>query len=176
LYPGAVRLTLTSLVVAAALALAGCGDDTPKIKSKADFVAAADRICVDRDASTTRLKTDLNTDDDLAKLSGGLARIYDQAITKLEAVPLPPGSGRAGAQKYVHAISALRDPVKRMEAASTGLEAAIKTRRTAALKDAGERLQTSVNTVQVLGDVADAAAREYGMHNCGQNTTPSPIS
>jgi hypothetical protein len=171
-----VRLPILSPTLVAVLVLAGCGDDSVKIESKADFVAAADKICLERDASSTRLTTDLGTDNDLAKLSGALAEIYDKAITKLEALALPPAAGRAGARKYVRATSRLRTPVKRMEAASRNLEAAIKTRRTAAVKDAGEQLQTSVNTVQVLGDVADAAAREYGMRNCGQTTTSNPIS
>ena len=67
-------------------------------------------------------------------------------------------------------------PVKRMEAASTALESAAKAKRTADVKTAGEKLQTSVNTVQVLGEVADSAARDYGMKNCGQAASSNPVS
>jgi hypothetical protein len=158
------------------IALAGCGGGQPEIKTKADFIAAADRICVERDAGSTKLQTDLKTDNDLAALSGGLADVYNKAITELQALKLPPGSDRAGAQKFVAATVALRKPVARMKTASTNLEAAIKTRRTAAVKDAGQQLQISVNTVQALGDVADAAARLYGMHNCGAAPTSNPVS
>ncbi len=173
----AVRSRWLSPLLVAALALGGCGgDDPPKIESKADFVAAADKICVERDASSTKLTTDLNTDNDLAKLSGSLAGIYDKAITELQELSLPPGSARAGAQKYVTATVALRKPVAQMKAASKNLEAAIKTRRTAAVKSAGQQLQISVNTVQSLGEVADASARSYGMKNCGQLATRSPVS
>ena len=63
-----------------------------------------------------------------------------------------------------------------MKAAADALQAAIKTRRTAAVKSAGEQLQVSVNTVQVLGDVADSAARDYGMRNCGQSGRANPVS
>jgi hypothetical protein len=177
-YPGAVRLRWLSPAMVAALALGGCGgsDGPPKIENKADFIAAADKICVERDASSTKLTTDLASDNDLAKLSGDLAAIYDKAIKELQALSLPPGPARAGAQKYVQATLALRKPVEQMRGASANLTAAIKTRRTAAVKDAGQQLQISVNTVQALGDVADAAARDYGMRNCGQSATSNPVS
>ena len=55
-----------------------------------------------------------------------------------------------------------------MAAASTSLQAAAATKQAGALKEAGAALQTSVNTVQALGEVADRAARDYGMRNCGQ--------
>jgi hypothetical protein len=174
----AVRSPWLTSTVVATLAFGGCGgDDGPaKIESKADFVAAADKICVERDQRSTRLQTSLSTDDDLARLSGGLADIYAKAIADLQAVSLPPGDARAGAKKYVDATVALGKPVREMKVASTSLEAAIKTRRTAAVKDAGQQLQISVNTVQALGEVADQSARTYGMRNCGQSATTNPVS
>ncbi|MEY2441121.1 MAG: hypothetical protein QOJ46_547 [bacterium] len=173
-----MRSPWIGLTLVAALVAGGCGgDDGPKVKTKADFVAAADRICVKRDESTTKLQTKLSTDDDIARLSGGLADIYGKAIAELQAVPLPPGSARRGARDYVAATVALRKPVVQMKAASLSLEAAIKTRKTAAVKNAGQQLQIRVNTVQALGEVADQSARTYGMRNCGQAaTTPSPVS
>lgn len=170
------RLLALSLTVLAVLALTGCGGgDDRKIASKADFVAAADSICRERDANSRKL-TAISTDDDLARLSASLADIYDKAITELQAVPLPPGAARAGAQAYVKATIALRKPVQQMKTASVNLEAAIKTRRTAKVKDAGQQLQIRVNTVQSLGEVADASARGYGMRNCGQSGPANPIS
>jgi hypothetical protein len=167
-----------SLTLVAALAPGGCGgDDGPKVKTKADFVAAADSICVKRDESTKTLQTKLSTDDDIARLSGGLADIYAKAIAELQVVPLPPGGAQPGAREYVTATVALRKPVAQMKTASLNLESAIKTRKTAAVKDAGQQLQIRVNTVQALGEVADQSARSYGMRNCGQAATvPSPVS
>jgi hypothetical protein len=173
----AVRSRWISLTLVAALAAGGCGgDDKPQVKTKADFVAAADRICLERDQRSTKLQTGLATDDDLARLSGGLADIYAKAIAELRAVSLPPGSARVGAKKYVDATVALGKPVREMKVASKNLEAAIKTRKTAAVKDAGQQLQISVNTVQALGEVADQSARTYGMRNCGQAATANPVS
>jgi hypothetical protein len=169
---------LPTAALLAALALGGCGggDDTPaKIASKGDFIAAADKICVERDTASSKL-AGVGSDADLARLSGQLAAIYDKAISDLKAVSLPPGNARAGARKYVQATAAMLEPVKRMEAASTKLEAAVKSKRATDLKAAGEQLQTSVNTVQVLGEVADQAARDYGMQNCGQAGTSNPVS
>jgi hypothetical protein len=171
-----VRRLALSLLVLAMIALGGCGGgDDKKIASKADFIAAADSICRERDASSTKLKA-VSTDDDLARLSAGLADIYAKAITELQALSLPPGAARAGADAYVKATLALREPAKQMKTASENLEAAIKTRRTAKVKDAGQQLQISVNTVQSLGEVADASARSYGMRNCGQSGPAAPVS
>jgi hypothetical protein len=173
-----VRSRWLSLTLVAALLAGGCGgnDGPPEVKTKADFVAAADKICVERDQSSTKLQTDLKTDDDLARLSGGLADIYAKAIAELQALSLPPRDARAGARTYVDATVALRKPVQQMKADALNLEAAIKTRKTAAVKAAGQKLQISVNTVQALGEVADQSARTYGMRNCGQAATPNPVS
>jgi hypothetical protein len=159
----------------AVLLLAGCGGgDDDKTTTKADFVAAADKICVARDTSASKLGA-VQSDADLGRLSGELATIYDKAITDLEAVALPAGSARAGAEKYVRATAALRQPVQRMAAASKGLQSSA-AKGAGALKEAGVQLQTSVNTVQALGGVADQAARDYGMRSCGQTGTPQPVS
>ena len=172
-----MRLRLLCPAVLAALAFGGCGggDEPAKIESKADYIAAADKICVERDSASAKL-ADVGSDAELAQLSGKLAAIYDKAITDLQDVQLPPGAARAGAQKYVKANEAMLAPVKRMEAASTDLEVAVKSKRASDLKAAGEKLQTSVNTVQVLGEVADQAARDYGMKRCGQTASSNPIS
>jgi hypothetical protein len=163
-------------VLLAATLLAGCGggDDAGTVETKADFAAAADKICVERDTSASKLGA-VQSDADLGRLSGELARIYEKAISELESVSLPAGSARAGAEKYVRATVALRQPVARMATASTNLQSAA-AKSAGALKEAGVQLQTSVNTVQALGGVADQAARDYGMRNCGQTGTPQPVS
>jgi hypothetical protein len=170
-----VPLRLLCATLLAALLLAGCGGgDADKATTKAQFIAAADKICVERDTKASKLGA-VQSDADLGRLSGELASIYDKAITDLEAVPLPAGAARAGADKYVRATVALRRPVQRMAAASTGLQSAA-AKTAGALKEAGVKLQTSVNTVQALGGVADQAARDYGMRSCGQTGTPQPVS
>jgi hypothetical protein len=172
-----VRLRLlTAAALLAALVIGGCGDDGPKIKTKADFITAADSICVERDAASTKLQTSLSNDYDLAKLTGSLADIYVKAVRDITAIPLPPGAARAGAAKYIQQTAALRKPVARMKSTAVDLTAAEKTRKTAIIKNAGQQLQISVSTVQALGDVADATARAYGMHNCGQAANSNPVS
>lgn len=177
MYAGAVRSRPCCAALLAAILLAGCGggDDGGKIESKADFVAAADKICLERDTSASKLAS-VQSDADLGRFSGELARIYKKAIAEFESVSLPPGGARAGAEKFVRATVALRKPVERMTAASTSLQAAASAKQAGALKTAGEQLQTSVNTVQALGEVADQAARDYGMRNCGQTGRPLPVS
>jgi len=156
----------------AALAIAGCGGDG---QSKADFIAAADKICLERDTSAANLSA-VGSEADLGRLSGELAAIYDKAITDLEAVSLPGGDARAGAVKYVRATAGLRTAVDGMREASQRFAAAARTQQASALRSAGEQLQGRVNTVQALGDIADEAARDYGMRTCGQTSRPLPVS
>lgn len=153
------------------LVIAGCGGGA----TKTEFVAAADEICRERDESATQLAA-VRSDADVGRLSGELAKIYEKAIADLESLSLPGGDARAGAEKYVRATVALRVHVERMAAASTSLEAAARTKQAGALKAAGERLQGSVNTVQALGEIADRAARDYGMRACGQAGAGLPVS
>jgi hypothetical protein len=175
-YPAPVPARLLCAALMAAILVAGCGGgDSAKIENKADFVAAADKICRERDASAVKLSR-VQSDADLGRLSGQLAKIYEKAIAELESVSLPPGSARPGAEKYVRATVALRKSVQRMSAASSKLQSAAADKRAGELKDAATQLQTSVNTVQALGEVADQAARTYGMHNCGQTGTAAPVS
>ena len=171
-----MRLRLLCPALLVALLIAGCGgDEADKVESKADFIAAADKICRERDTSASQLGA-VQSDGDLGRLSGELAKIYEKAIADLESVSLPPGDARAGAEAYVRATVALRTPVERMAAASTRLQSAATAKNAATLKESGEQLQVSVNTVQALGEVADDAARTYGMRNCGQTGSPLPVS
>ncbi|HEV7808117.1 MAG TPA: hypothetical protein VGO80_20050 [Solirubrobacteraceae bacterium] len=152
-----------SLILVGALLLAGCGDDGPKVASKADFIAAADRICVQRDARGRRLARESGTD--VGRLSGKLAEAYADAIAQVEALDLPAGAARAGAQRYVRSVVAMRRPVARMRAAAAQVA---KAADLSALKAASAQLQIAVSTVQASSDVADLNARTYGMKSCGQ--------
>jgi hypothetical protein len=159
-----VRLRLGPILVAT-IVLAGCGggQDRPTIKSKADFIAAADRICVERDARGKKLARERGSD--VGRLSGELADAYAAAIAKVVALDLPPGAARAGAAKYVTSVAAMRRPVQRMKVAAQKFSAA---GSVAEFRTAGVELQSDVNTVQAIGDLADQNARTYGMKSCGQ--------
>lgn len=163
---------LGALLAAAAL-LAGCGGgdkDEGKIETKADFIAAADKICVARDARSRRLARESNTN--VGRLSRLLADAYADAIAAVTALDLPPGAARAGARKYVQSVTAMGRPVQRMKATAADVENADDVKQ---LKAAGAQLQINVNTVQALGDVADQNARTYGMKSCGQQQS-LPVS
>lgn len=154
-----------SPILVATIVLTGCGggQDGPKITSKADFIAAADRICVERDARGNKLARERRSD--LGRLTGELADAYAAAIAKVEALDLPPGAARAGAAKYVKSVTAMRRPVQRMKLAAPKFAAADSV---AELRKAGVQLQGNVNTVQAIGDLADQNARTYGMKSCGR--------
>jgi hypothetical protein len=164
--PRAVRRI--GLTVVAGLALGACGDAN-KIESKADFIAAADKVCAARDANAATLKP-VASAADLGRLSAQLASVYDQAINDIEALDLPSGTARAGAQKFVTSTVAVRRPVDAMKVASRALQAAAEAKDAEGLKEASQTLQLQVNAVQALNVVADQAARDYGMRKCGSLT------
>ena len=167
-------LTRLSATLVAVVLLAGCGEEraqAPKIQTKADFIAAADKICVERDTRGRNLARQPRND--IGHLTGELAKAYDTAISKSEALALPPGAGRAGAQKYVRSLAAMRRPVQRMKSSAAALEAATDV---AVLKRTGARLAMDVNTVQAVADLADQNARLYGMKRCGQQQALPPVT
>jgi hypothetical protein len=176
-YAGAVHLRRPTIATAVAtIVLAGCGgggsDDPPEVKSKADFVAAADKICRDRDERSVELAKDSNGGS-AAVLTGKLADIYADTISRLRALDLPPGADRAGAQKYVKSVSDMTKPVQRMKASAAKLEDA---RDVGSLKNAAAKLQLDVNTVQAIGDLSDQNARTYGFKICGKQQSANPIA
>jgi hypothetical protein len=161
-----MRRSPIAVALLVAAVLGGCGgadkDDT-KIASKADFIAAADKICVARDRRSRELAR--NQRSDVGQLTRDLADAYAAAITKLAAVQLPPGAARAGAAKYVRSVMDMRRPVQRMRASAEKFAASD---TVAKLKKAGAELATNVNVVQSISDLADQNARQYGMKDCGK--------
>lgn len=179
-YAGAVRPSWPGLsaTLVAAIAMSGCGSSgPPKIKTKADFIKAGDTICVQRDRQAAKLThLTVNGNGDIGKISADLAGIYAKAITKLQALALPPGPARAGAEKYVQSVLALRQPVGRMKTAALQFEKAGRSADVATEKTAAVTLQTSLTTVQSLSDPADENARDYGFKDCGQQSFFSATS
>jgi hypothetical protein len=165
--------------LAATIVLGSCGgggDGGATITKKADFIAAGDKICRDRDDRSLQLARTADRDGNVARLTGGLADIYADAIAQLRALPLPAGADRAGAQKYVGSVATMSRPVQRMKASADNLATIAATKSRSAAKKAAERLQLDVNTVQAIGDLADQNARVYGFRRCGHQAPANPVS
>jgi len=160
-----MRRSPLALAVLVAAVLAGCGggEKDTKIDTKAEFIAAADKICLDRDTRSRKLPSESRSD--VGKLTRGLADLYLSAIARLEALELPPGAARAGAEKYVKSVADMRRPVQRMRLSAAKFGASDTVEE---IKQAGAELGTNVNTVQAISDLADQNARVYGMKNCGK--------
>lgn len=176
---GAVRMAWLGAIVVAAAVFGGCGgggDASAKVQTKADFIAAGDRICRDRDDRSVALAKSADSDGNVARLTAGLADIYAGAIAKLQALALPSGADRAGAQKYVRSVATMTRPVQRMKASATNLAAVARTKSAREAKKVAERLRLDVNTVQAIGDLADQNARAYGFRGCGQQQPADPVS
>jgi hypothetical protein len=159
---------LASLAVAVLLlVLSGCGGgDDAKIGSKADYIAAGDKVCTDRDKRSVKLAH--TTHGNVADVTHQLAVIYADAIKRLKAITLPPGAARAGAREFVTEVDALTEPVARMKASADAVDAAVKSKRAAAVEKTVKQLQVDVNTVQAIADSTDQSARNYGFKTCGQ--------
>lgn len=177
---GAVRRSWLGAILLAAAVVGGCGGGSDgahaTVKTKASFIVAGDRICRDRDDRSVALARTADSDGNVARLTSGLADIYASAIARLRALPLPPGADRAGAQKYVSAVSTMSRPVQRMKASAANLAAVARAKSVPASKKAAERLRLDVNTVQAIGDLADQNARSYGFRACGQQQPTNPVS
>jgi hypothetical protein len=175
----AVRLPWLGAILVVAVALGGCGGGgaaTAKVKTKGDFIAAGDRICRDRDDRSVQLARSADSDGNVARLTAKLADIYAAANAKLQALALPPGPDRAGAQKYVRSVATMSRPVQRMKASARNLAAVAATKDARAAAKAAERLRLDVNTVQAIGDLADQNARAYGFRSCGQQQPANPVA
>jgi len=166
-------LLATLTIAALLLVLSGCGGgDDGKISSKADYIAAGDKVCADRDTRSLKLA---RSHDSLAAVTRRLADIYADAITRLKAIALPPAPARTGAQAFVTKVDALTKPVGRMKASALVVDAAVKTKRASAIEKSVEQLQVNVNTVQAITDSTDLNARNYGFKSCGQQQS-NPVS
>lgn len=161
-------------ILAAAVLIAGCGGDDgpPKIDSKADFIAAGDGICAKRDKLSLEL-AESDDKDNAPELTRKLADIYATTISQLKALALPPGDARAGALKFIKSVENMASPVQRMKAAAEALAAK---RSDTAIKEGVADLQSSVNTVTAISDLADLNAREYGFKRCGQQRALDPVA
>jgi hypothetical protein len=172
-----VRTRGLSAGILAAVALGGCGgskDPAPaKVASKADYIKAGDKICHDRDDRSLKLAKSTDQKGNVADLTSALADIYADAIAKQRALDLPPGSARAGARRYVTSVTAMTRPVERMKAAADALS---KADDDDAVKKAAATLQSDVNTVQSIGDLADQQARTYGFKVCGQQQAQNTVA
>ncbi len=170
--------SLSAIFAAAAVVLGGCGggdedgDAPAKVESKADYIKAGDKICHDRDDRSLKLAKSSNKGN-VADLTGRLAAIYADAISSQRALELPPGAARAGAQRYVKSVVAMTRPVQRMKASADALARADDD---ATIKKAAATLQSDVNTVQSIGDLADQQARTYGFKVCGQQQSQNPVA
>ena len=170
--------SLSAILVACAVLLGGCGGDDAKneadvrIESKADYIKAGDKICHDRDERSLKLAKGSN-EGNIADLTGELAEIYSEAINRQQALDLPKGGARAGAQRYAESVKAMARPVARMKSSADALAGA---KADEAIKQAAATLQENVNTVQAIGDLADQQARRYGFKVCGKQQAQNPVA
>jgi hypothetical protein len=164
--------------LAAAAVLGGCGGggDEPgpaKIETKADYIAAGDRICRERDERSVKLTQPGEGQATTAGLALELADVYTDSINRLQALPLPPGAARPGAERYAMAVANLRRPAQQMKETARALSAAT---TEADIKRLAGRLQINVNSIQAINDLADLHARSYGFKICGKQQPAAPIT
>ena len=164
--------------LAAAAVLGGCGggdsDEPATIETKADFIAAGDRICRERDERSVKLTEPAEGEQrTTAGLALELAEVYEDSVNALQALALPPGSARAGAERYARAVANLRRPAQQMKATAQSLGAATTEPE---IKRLAGQLQININNVQAINDLADLHARSYGFKVCGKQQPAAPIT
>ena len=158
-----------TILAAALLAAAGCGDTGP---TKAEFIAQADAICADLDRRAERIGADrARTPDELIAQSRQIHQLVRDGVSRLRALELPENEqDRRGAQRYIDSVSAAERPAGHLEHASRNLEAAVRERDAAQARSALVELQQGFREVDRVGDRSDRVARGYGFKKCGQES------
>ena len=163
--------------LAAAAMLGGCGggdqEEPATIETKADYIAAGDKVCRERDERSVKLTQPGAGRSTTAGLAEELAGVYEDSVNELQALKLPPGAARAGAQRYAEAVANLRRPAQQMKQTARELGAATAEPE---IKRLAGQLQININNVQAVNDLADLHARSYGFKVCGRQQPAAPIT
>ena len=163
------RLRAPTVLAAALLAAAGCGDTGP---TKAEFIAKADAICADLDRRAEQIGGNrARTPDELIAQSRQIQQLISDGVGRLRALKLPENEqDRRGAQRYIDSVRAAERPARTLGEGSKRLEAAVRERSRAQARTALVEIQQGLREFDRVGDESDRVARSYGFKKCGQET------
>ena len=155
------RLRSAAAVPLALLVLAGCGgDDAP---SKAEFIAAADKVCQDLDAQTDKLgQSEPDNLEEIAQLARDLKKTAQDAVKRVSALEVPEGADGDKAQEWKDAVKA--EAEEKLIPAVEDLERAAEAKDQKGIVEAAQKFQ------QLEANRSDQLAKEIGLKECGDES------
>lgn len=165
-----MRRAVAAALLAAAVAVAGCGggSDEPKTVSKDLYVAKADQVCAGlasniRDAGAANPKTPK----DITAAADVLADRYGDLLKKLQDLKPPSAAAdRRGATAYVASIARTDSHLVELRTAARELEAAVDSKDRQRITTAGTAVQRALADFRSAQAQADQRALAYGFQVC----------
>ena len=162
---------LAAVLVAAALAVAGCGggSNEPKTVSKDLYNAESDQVC---STLAERIRSagsnDPQSPQDITKSANVLADLYGDLENKLEDLKLPTAvADRRGAAAYVQAVSRTGALLAQLRTSAKSLEDAAKAKDATKVAAAGNAVRAALDAFRAAQAQANQKALAYGYNLCG---------
>ena len=164
------RLVAAALV-AAALAVAGCGggSDEPKTVSKDLYIAEADQVCASlADRIRTAGSNDPQSAKDITTSANVLADLYGDLQRKLGDIKPPTAAAdRRGAAAYIQAVGRTGSLLAQLRTSAKSLEDAAKAKDATKVADAGNAVRGALDAFRAAQAQANQKALAYGFNLCG---------
>ena len=166
-----MRRLLAAALLAAALAVAGCGggSDEPKIVSKDLYIAEGDQVCASlADRFRSAGSNNPNTPQQITASANVLADIYGDLEQKLKDIKPPTAvADRRGATAYVAAVGRTGSLLGQLRSSAKSLEDAAKANDATRVTDAGNAVRGALDAFRASQARANQRALAYGFNLCG---------
>ena len=150
------KLSLPALAAAAALLVAGCGEDKP---SREEFAASAEKVCADLEKQSERLSnSEPDNVQEIAQFARDARKTAEDAVRRVRALEVPDGDAGEKAQQWQDAVE--REAQDQLIPALDQLEKAANDNDQQALIAAAQKIQG------LEADQSDKLAREIGAEGC----------
>ncbi len=150
------KLSLPALAAAAALAIAGCGEDKP---TREEFAASAEKVCADLEKQSERLSnSEPDNVEEIAQFARDARKTAEDAVKRVQALEVPDGDDGEKAKQWQDAVE--REAQDELIPALDQLEKAANDNDQQALLAAAQKIQG------LESEESDKLARDIGAEGC----------
>lgn len=163
-----MRRSLFALGAIVVLGWVGCGGgDDPK----QDFITKADAICADLQPESKALdKSDPKTPKDFVKYARRGQKLRDDAVARLDSVPLPSNEeDRKGAEAYIAQVKKASPLVDQLTDGALALQQAVVAKDRDQLQQVNAQLQRTSQEIRNAGKRVSKLTQDYGLKKCGKD-------
>jgi hypothetical protein len=167
-----VRRALAAALTAAVL-LAGCGggggSDTPKVVTKALYIAQADEVCAGlSERFNSAGASDPTTPKEIVDSANVLADLYGDLRDGLRKLKLPSRApDRIGAQLYVTSVNSTNALLGQLRSSAQSFEDAVKAKNARKIESTGNDVRSALDAFRAAQAQANTRAIAYGFNLCG---------